>query len=77
MKLSLKQKAFIQTLGLIVFACIVGAIVGTVLSMIPPAVAPYIVAGAFFGLMFNLLYNVNVSRLEYREKLKEMTEKKA
>jgi uncharacterized membrane protein YfcA len=76
MKLSLKQKAFAQTLGLIVFACIVGAITGTVLSMIPPEWAPYILVAVFFGFCFYIMYGINVSRLEYRETLKKMTEKK-
>lgn len=76
MKLSLKQKAFAQTLGLIVFATVVGAMAGRILAMIPPEAAPYILAAVFFGFCFHILYGINVSRLEYRETLKEMTEKK-
>lgn len=74
MKLSLKQKAFIQTLGIVLLACFVGAVGGTILSMIPPEAAPYILAAVLLGIFFNLLYGINVSRLEYREKLKEMKE---
>ena len=77
MKLSLKQKAFTQTLGMVLLACFVGALAGTILSMVPPEAAPYILAAAFLGICFNFLYGINVSRLEYREKLKEIAEKKA
>ena len=76
MKLSLKQKAFAQTVGLIVLATFVGATAGKILSMIPPEAAPYILAALFFGFCFHILYGINVSRLQYRETLKEMTEKK-
>ena len=76
MKLSLKQKAFAQTVGLIVLATFVGYMGGTILSMIPPEAAPYILAVVFFGFCFNILYSINVSRLEYKETLKQMTEKK-
>ena len=64
MKLSLKQKAFIQTIGLILFACVVGATAGKILAMIPPEAAPYILAAVFFGFCFHILYGINVSRLK-------------
>ena len=76
MKLSLKQKAFIQAVGILFLSIFAGVTVTTILSKIPAEAIPYIAMAALLGLALNLLYNLNVSRLEHQEALKEMTEKK-
>lgn len=77
MKLSLKQKAFTQTLGMVLLAGLAGVSVGIIVTVVPPAIVPYLLLAIFLVICFKVLYSINVNRLEYQEKLKEMTEKKA
>lgn len=74
MKLSLKQKAFIQAVGILVLSVFAGVTVTTILSKIPVEAVPYIAIAALLGLALNLMYNLRLSSLEYKEKLKEMKE---
>lgn len=75
MKLSLKQKAFTQAVGILILSIFAGVTVTTLLSKIPPQAVPYIAFAALLGIALNLLYSLNVSRLEAQEKLKKLREK--
>lgn len=74
MKLSLKQKAFIQAIGILILSIFAGVTVTTLLSKIPVEAIPYIAIAALLGLALNLLYHLNLSRLEHQEKLKKLRE---
>lgn len=76
MKLSLKQKALLQTLGLVASGALSGIVIvalfnyftmGTILTGIGIAFASY--------LLF-LVYHINLSQLEYKETLKQMTKER-
>jgi cytochrome c biogenesis protein CcdA len=75
MKLSLKQKAFIQAVGVVILSVFAGVTVTTILSKIPAEAVPYIAIAALLGMAVNFMYNLRLSSLEYKEKLKEMTKK--
>jgi fatty acid desaturase len=76
MQLSLKQKALAQTLGLFALA-IVGAVAVAFIIANFSAIVLFNALGvglfAWFGYLF---YSITLSRLEYNETLKKMTEKK-
>jgi hypothetical protein len=76
MKLSLKQKALLQTAGILVGSTMGGVFLAFVLANIPMSALPYISISLLVGGGFYLLYGVTLSRLEYNETLKKMTEKK-
>jgi len=75
MKLSLKQKAFIQALGTLIFAGACGALASLAIMYVPIEAVPYIACAGLLGLALNVLYTVSLSRLEYQEKLKEIAKK--
>ena len=76
MKLSLKQKALMQAVGILT-AIIVGSILTTLaIQLIPATAYPYIALSGLLIVALSLMYNIVLSRLEYQEKLKEMFEKK-
>ena len=74
MKLSLKQKAFTQAVGLLVLSIFAGVAVTTILSKIPVEAIPYIAMAALLGIALNILYSLNVTRLEHQESLKKLRE---
>ena len=74
MKLSLKQKAFIQAVGILVLSIFAGVTVTTILSKIPVEAVPYIAIAALLGLALNLMYNLRLSNLESLENLKKLKE---
>lgn len=74
MKLSLKQKALIQTVAIIV-AVVAGSLLGTIAIHVIPAIAyPYIALAGLLIVFGYLMYNVVLSRLEYQETLKNLNE---
>lgn len=74
MKLSLKQKALLQAVGILV-AVIAGSVLGTVaIQLIPASAYPYIALAGLMIVFLSLLYNVVLSRLEYQETLKKLNE---
>jgi hypothetical protein len=74
--MSLKQKALLQTLGMFAFVIAVSAAVAFILANVSAAtIANAFGAGAIVFLAY-MFYNVTLSRLEYNETLKKMTEKK-
>ena len=74
MKLSLKQKAFIQAVGILVLSIAVGIVTTIVVSKIPSEAYPYIGIAALLGVALNFLYSLNVNRLEHQESLKRLKE---
>ena len=74
MKLSLKQKAFIQAVGILFLSIFAGVGVTLILSKIPPEAIPYIAMAGLVGIGLNILYSLNLSRLEHQEKLKKIRE---
>ena len=76
MKLSLKQKALAQTIGM--FALAIAASV--VIAFIAANVSTTVLINAFgvgsFVWLAYIFYSITLSRLEYNETLKKMTEKK-
>jgi hypothetical protein len=74
--MSLKQKALLQTLGMFALVIVGSVAVSFILANVSAATianAFGVGAIAFLGYLF---YNVTLSRLEYNETLKKMTEKK-
>ena len=72
MKLSLKQKALVQTSGMFALAILV-AIVGTfIVANVSTQLLINVLGIGFFGYLAYLFYSITLSRLEYQEKLKEM-----
>jgi len=72
MKLSLKQKALVQTSGMFALAILV-AIVGTfIVANVSTQLLINALCIGFFGYLAYLFYSITLSRLEYQEKLKEM-----
>lgn len=74
MKLSLKQKALLVTLGILGCSFIgVGAIVFILETVSAEVIGKTFVLG-FIGWMIYLLYSITLSRLEYEETLKKLKE---
>lgn len=74
MKLSLKQKALIQTVAIIV-AVVAGSVLGTIaIHMIPATAYPYIALAGLLIVFGSLMYNVVLSRLEHQETMKKIRE---
>lgn len=76
MKLSMKQTALIQSVGLVLGATLFGVLVSVALTHIPMYVIPYIFMTFVICVAVYLIYNINLSRLEYQKTLEEMTSKK-
>jgi len=74
MKLSLKQKALLITLGLFATAAVSGSIVGFILAHVSTqTIINTLAIGAFVFLAW-VMYGVTLSRLEYQESLKNLKE---
>ena len=76
MKLSMKQKALIQSVGLVLGATLFGVFISVALTHIPMYVIPYIFVTFVICVAVYLIYKINLSHLEYRKALEEMTAKK-
>lgn len=74
MKLTIKAKALLQAVGILILSIFAGVTVTVLLSKIPPAAVPYIAMAGLFAIALNLIYSLNLSRLEYQEKLKKIRE---
>jgi threonine/homoserine/homoserine lactone efflux protein len=75
MKLSLKQKALTQTLGMFVLAIVAGAIVSFILMTVSTKLLINLVGGACLVWFAYLFYSITLSRLEHQETLKELNKK--
>ena len=76
MKLSLKQKALVQTIVLFAIAIVSGWVVAFILANVSTQVILNALAVGFIAWFGYLFYSLTLSRLEHQEALKEMTEKK-
>lgn len=76
MKLSLKQKAFTQTLTLVGSALITGVVVALIAEYVAFSTILIFAGIGFVAYMFYLVYQINLSQLQYKEKLQEMVDKK-
>ena len=76
MQLSLKQKALAQTLGMFALAIVTAVVVTFIMANVSTQVLVNAICVGFFTWLAYLFYSITLSRLEYNEKLKEMTEKK-
>lgn len=75
MKLSLKQKALVQTLGMFALAIAV-AIAGTfIVANVSTQLLINALGLGFFGYMAYLFYSITLSRLESKESWKKINEK--
>jgi len=75
MKLSLKQKALLITLGLFALAAVAGSVVGFIVAHVSAQTIMNALAIGFFVFFAWVFYGVTLSQLEYKEKLKEITKK--
>ena len=74
MNLSIKVKAFIQALGILIACSVTGVVMSIALSRIPMEAYPYIGISALVVLAMNLLYSMSLSRLEHQESLKKLND---
>ena len=75
--MTLKQKALLQTLGLLTSAFGAAIVVAIGINFLSLSTILYTIGFAFVTYMFYLVYKINLSQLEYREKLKEMVDQKS
>ena len=75
MKLSLKQKALLETLFMASTALMGSVAVMFIVTYISVQALTNILGVALFVYLGYLFYSITLSRLEYDEKLKEMTKK--
>lgn len=76
MKISLKQKALLQTLGLFALSVAGAVVVAFIISNVSTIVIFNALGLGLFTWFGYLFYSITLSRLEHQEALKEMTEKK-
>lgn len=74
--LSLKQQALVQTVAIIgaIFASAI--LLSYVGRLIPDDAYPYIGTSVVIAILGKLIYDINISRLEYEAKLKQMVDQK-
>lgn len=77
MKLSLKQKALIETLKIFASGMLGGLIVSLMFTYFSVQTVMALLGVAVMVYLGYIVYGINLSRLESLERLKEMTEKKA
>jgi len=76
MNLSIKQKALVQTFGLLASALIAGAAVALLIEYVSISVIVTGLGIGFVAYMFYLVYQINLSQLQYKQTLQEMVDKK-
>ena len=75
MKLSLKQKALLQTFGLIGCAVLGALTVQFILATVSYQTIVNALGVGFVAFFVWMFYSITLSRLEHQEKLKEIREK--
>jgi hypothetical protein len=75
MKLSLKQKALLQTVGLFVLSLAGAAIVAFIIANFSAIVLFNALGLGLFAWFGYLFYSITLSRLEHQETLKELNKK--
>ena len=75
MKLSLKQKALLQTLGLFALSIAGAVVVAFIISNVSTVVLVNALGLGLFTWFGYLFYSITLSRLEHQETLKELNKK--
>jgi hypothetical protein len=75
MKLSLKQKALLQTLGLFAIAIVSGTTVALILEYVSTKVILNAIGVGVISWFGYLFYSITLSRLEHEDSLKELYKK--
>jgi hypothetical protein len=75
MKLSIKQKALLFTIGALAASIIAGLSVAQIIAMIPGYMVPYIGIGFVVIVMAKLLYSLILNDLECKNRLEELSKK--
>ncbi len=75
MKLSLKQKALAQTLGMFVLAIVGAVIVAFIVANVSTTVLINALGVGFFCYFAYLFYSITLSRLEHQETLEKLSKK--
>jgi hypothetical protein len=75
MKLSLKQKALLQTLGMFALAMVAAVAVAFVVANVSTIVLFNVLGVGAFAWFGYLFYSITLSRLEHQETLKQINEK--
>jgi len=75
MKLSLKQKALLTTLGLLISIFLGAGLVVLIFENFSAQVIGNVMAGGFLAWVVYLLYCITLNRLEYEETLKNLNKK--
>jgi hypothetical protein len=75
MKLSLKQKALFQTLGMFALAIVASAVIAFIAVNVSTTVLLNALGAGLFVWLGYLFYSVTLSRLEHQETLKQINEK--
>jgi len=73
--MSLKQKALLQTLAIIVGTVLGSVLIAYLISVLDRDTLVYITGTAFFGFMFYSIYGLVLSRLESKETLDKLSSK--
>lgn len=76
MKLSLKQKALLTTAGILVLVVLGASTVAFILANFSSDQIGNLLGSIAMAWFIYILYSVVLSRLEYQESLKKITEKK-
>lgn len=75
MKLSLKQKALLQTVGFLLTAIVAAGIVNLILEYVPTHIIFNGMMAGVFGWIMYLIYSIVLLRLESEEAVKQRSEK--
>ena len=73
--MTLKQKALLQTAGIVVGVSFGSVVLTYIISVISRDTLVYITGTAMFGFLFYAMYGLVLSRLESRETLDKMSSK--
>ena len=75
MKISIKQKALLFTIGALSASIIAGLSIAQIIAMIPAYLVPYIGIGFVVIVMAKLLYSLILNDLECKNRLEELSKK--
>jgi hypothetical protein len=74
-KMSLKQKALLQTLGMFALVIVVSVVTTFILANVSAATIANVFGAGSIAFLAYIFYNITLSRLEYNEKLKDLNKK--
>lgn len=74
MKLSLKQKALVQTIGLFALALVCGLAVNFIMTYVSTEVVLRALGIGLFAWIAYIFYSITLSRLEHQETWKKLNE---